>query len=98
MTTIELVDQIAFIGVGERIAAVDISNTRAPQLLWQTGLLGGIVQDITIDPTTGFLIVAAGYGGVAIVDPSASELNRVLFHEPTFDGEQPIHADQLVCF
>ncbi|MEM7335252.1 MAG: hypothetical protein AAF490_24455 [Chloroflexota bacterium] len=93
--SIELDGQIAYLGVGPRVAAIDVSNPSNPALLWQTGLLAGQVEDINRDPNTGFLYVAAGTGGVNVINPTLATPNRIVYQGPDYGGEQPIYASQI---
>lgn len=75
---IELLDDIAFLGVGTRLTAVDISDPTQPTFLNQTGLLNGLVKDIAFAGDYAYL--ATGQGGVAVVDirlPGQAEIVNI---------------------
>ncbi len=58
----------AYVGQGARLSILDISNPVSPTLIGQTDLLTYTVQDICV--WNGYAYVAAGYGGLRVVDVS----------------------------
>jgi photosystem II stability/assembly factor-like uncharacterized protein len=59
----------AFLGVGPRLVALDISNPNAPRVVGQSDVLPGVIQDIAISNSQA--LVAAGDAGLLILDISS---------------------------
>jgi hypothetical protein len=59
---------LAFLGAGPRLLAVDISSTEVPRLLGRSEILPGVVQAVAL--RDGLAYLAAGRGGLQILDVS----------------------------
>jgi photosystem II stability/assembly factor-like uncharacterized protein len=69
----------AYLGLGTRLAVLDVSDPTRPELLGQTVPLPDFVQGIIVDQ--GYAYLAAGWGGLVVVDVG--------------DPAQPIAVGQL---
>jgi len=59
---------LAFLGAGPRLLAVDVSSPEAPRIQGRSGVLPGVVQAVAV--RDGLAYVAAGRGGLQILDLS----------------------------
>lgn len=59
---------IAYLGVGPRLVALDVSNPAAPTPIGQSAMLPGVVNAVVVTQTIAY--VAAGQGGLRVLDLS----------------------------
>lgn len=57
---------LAYLGLGARLAVLDVSDPAQPGLLGQTVPLPDFVQDVSV--SQGYAYLAAGWGGLIVVD------------------------------
>ncbi|MBK6768050.1 MAG: hypothetical protein IPG72_03275 [Ardenticatenales bacterium] len=67
----------AYLGVGPRIVAFDISQPERMAAVGQSGVLPGVVQGIAVDPVSGLVWAALGPGGVAAIRTDDDSLTLV---------------------
>ena len=63
-------EQYAYIGLGPRLAVLDISDSSRPVFLGQTTLFSDIVQAVVAPLSSIYVYVAAGSAGLYIIDTS----------------------------
>jgi hypothetical protein len=63
----------AFLGVGPRLVAVDVSNPSAPKMVGQSEALPGVVRGVALRPP--YAYVAAGTGHLRVLD--ISDLQKI---------------------
>ena len=66
--------QYAYVGVGPQLLILNVANPLNPTLVHQTGPLSAlsrpdeVLEDVTIVDETGYIYLAAGYGGFYIIN------------------------------
>jgi hypothetical protein len=65
---------VAYVGIGPRLTAIDMSDPARPSRLGETGAFPDVVQDVALRGRTA--IVADGRGGLRIVDVTSSTAPR----------------------
>ena len=68
--TVAVQGRYAYIGLGPRLAVVDISNPARPTLVGQSAILPDLVEDVAVSGTLAY--VADGDGGLRVIDVSNS--------------------------
>jgi hypothetical protein len=64
--TVAVKGQYAYIGLGPRMAVLNVSNRSSPQFVGQTGWFTDVVQAVAASPTSPYVYVAAGSAGLRI--------------------------------
>ncbi|MEO8083035.1 MAG: type II toxin-antitoxin system PemK/MazF family toxin [Ardenticatenales bacterium] len=67
----------AYLGVGPRIVAFDITSSERMVAVGQSGVLPGVVHGLAVDPVSGLVWAALGPGGVAAVRTTDDNLTLV---------------------
>jgi hypothetical protein len=65
---VAVVGDIAYLGVGSRLLALDVSNPAAPTPFGRSAVLPGVVNAVVVTQTLAY--VAAGQGGLRVLDVS----------------------------
>ena len=60
----------AYVGIGPRLAVLDLSNRASPQLRGETVWFEDLVQSIAISPTSTYAYAAVGRDGLHVIDVS----------------------------
>lgn len=97
MNSILVVDNVAFVGVGARILAVDVTDGSNAVELAQTALMNGTVLDMTLDDASGMLLVALNSGGLAVVNPTPTSGELPILSEgPSYGGSKLLNAQTVL--
>lgn len=64
--TVAVKGQYAYVGLGPRLAVLNVSNRNNPQLVAQTRWFNDVVQAVVVSPTSPYVYVAAGSAGLRI--------------------------------
>ncbi|WP_420644805.1 LVIVD repeat-containing protein [Candidatus Leptofilum sp.] len=92
-TAVLVENNIAYLGVGPRLALVDISNPAAPQFIGQSPILGNSLRDIAKDGA--FIYGAAGRAGLVVLDVSDPAKIEIVNAGPNYSEANPLDAQQV---
>lgn len=93
MHALDVVDGMAYVGAGPRLLAVDVSDPANPALLGHSDVLADMVRDVAV--VDGVAYLAAGRGGVIVLDVSDPAAMRIIDGGPGYAGANPPSALRL---
>lgn len=92
ITAVDIIDNTAYLGIGPRLVILDVSNSTSPQLIGQSDILSGVVQDFVL--VGNFAYVATGQNGFWIIDVSNPFSPQVVsFKSQTSEAQQIKYQD-----
>ena len=86
----------AYLGVGPRLVVLDGSTPDAPQLLGQSGVLPGVVQDVAMVGEMAY--VAAGDAGLRVLDVSDPTRPQEIGSAPTAGEAQVVFLQDHMAY
>jgi hypothetical protein len=80
ITAVQVSDDYAYVGIGPRLVVLDVSNASQPEIIGQSDILPGVVQDIAF--AGNHVFVSTGENGFWIIDVSYPYAPQIVSFEP----------------
>lgn len=94
--TVTVANNIAFVGVGPRLVAIDVSDPAQPQWLSQSAILPGLVKKIIVADKIAYLAVSGS--GLWLFDVSDPQALRPLGHTSTAADAANLWLDGTIVY
>ncbi|MCL4872227.1 MAG: hypothetical protein KJ063_24980 [Anaerolineae bacterium] len=88
ITAVEVKSDVAFLGIGPRLVALDVTDPSRPQVMGQSDVLPGVVQDFVLVGELAF--VTTGENGFWVIDISNPHTPQVVSFKPQSAKAQQI--------